>query len=602
MFKNFSIGARFFFFLALMILFLIATGLLFTEAIREITVYSVSETQKVMLADQKSKISVAVNAMAISLSEQIKDLPTEAERVEFIRKSVDPIRFEKDKSGYFFIYKGTASVAMPVNHDLHGKDLGNLKDDNGIYLIRELRDAAKAGGGFVSYVFDKPGHGLQPKISYASPISGTDMWIATGVYLDNIELEKNRIGSSMQSQSNSTTLKIMIGVGAIFLLIILPLSLYLIRSIVAPLKDSTEAATEVASGNLNVKLNPVGKNEISTLQKALNSMVQTLSTNLAEIKAKELESNKQARAAEQAAQKAEESQKRAEGAKREGMLAAAEKLQTVIDRISLAAQDVSSSTDQIMQGTEFQKQRVAETATAMEEMNATVLEVAKNASETNEGSDHTRMRAGEGAEVVHKSIDAMAEIERRTFDLKQAMQKLDTKAVEIGHVMGVINDIADQTNLLALNAAIEAARAGDAGRGFAVVADEVRKLAEKTIGATEEVESSINAIQQLARENVTGMEDASKAVNTATDLSKSSGDVLEEIVELASRSADQVRSIATAAEEQSATSEEINRSIAEIDSMTEENAKSSMHAAEGARSLSNEVRDLVGLVEELRSE
>merc|ERR1711879_493032 len=161
---------------------------------------------------------------------------------------------------------------------------------------------------------------------------------------------------------------------------------------------------------------------------------------------------------------------------------------------------------------------------------------------------------------------------------------------------------ADQTNLLALNAAIEAARAGDAGRGFAVVADEVRKLAEKTIGATDEVERSINGIQLLARENVKGMDATVGAVESATDLSRSSGEMLDEIVELARNSADQVRSIATAAEEQSATSDEINRSVGEIDSMTEENARNSQMAAEGTQSLSTEVQELLNLVEELRNE
>ncbi len=602
MFRNFSIGARFFLLLALMVVFLIVTGFLFLGAIRDITDYGVSETQDVMLADQKDKISVAVKSMALSLGEQIESIPGEEERIKFIRKSVDPIRFEEDKSGYFFVYEGTVAVAMPPKKALEGKDLSGVRDDNGVYLIQELRDVAQSGGGFVRYVFDKPGAGVQPKLSYSMMIPGTRMWIGTGVYLDNIDKEKARISGNMNSSANSTTLKIVAGAGAVFLLFILPLSLYLIKTIVSPLKDSTEAAAKVAEGDLDVKLEPVGSNEISTLQTALNTMVETLAQNLANIEAKEAEAQEQARAAGEAAREADKARMKAEGAKREGMLAAADKLQGVIERISSAAQDVSSGTDEILQGTRFQKERVAETATAMEEMNATVLEVARNAAETDEGTTHTRKRAGEGAEVVQKSIKAMAEIEERTESLKQVMQKLDSQAVEIGNVMSVINDIADQTNLLALNAAIEAARAGDAGRGFAVVADEVRTLADKTRGAPDEVEKSILSIQALARENVKEMDEASGAVNTATELSRSSGDVLTEIVELAGRAADQVRSIATAAEEQSATSEEINRSVGEIDSMTEENARNSTHAAEGAKALSAEVDELVSLVEELRGE
>ena len=597
MLKNLSIGARFFLLLSLMVVFLIVTGAFFMGAIRDVT-----NTEEIMFQDQKDKIKVATLAMAKSLGEEIKGITDENERLEFIRAALDPVRFEKDNSGYFFVYRGTVNMVMPPKKSLQGKDLSELKDKNGLYIIREVSKAAQSGGGFVKYYYDKPGAGVQPKISYAMMIPGTDMWIGTGVYIDNIEVETGRMGDAMRESANSFTMKIVFGAGAVLLLVVLPLSIYLIRSIVNPLTASTEAATEVAQGNLDVSLNPEGRNEISTLQNALNTMVETLASNLESIKAKEAEAQEQARIAEDAASEAREAQKKAEGAKKEGMLAAADRLQEVIDRVSSITAEVSSSAEEIQRGSEFQKQRVTETATAMEEMNVTVLEVAKNATETNESSARSMEKARDGARVVQDVINAMGNIQERTAKLKESMEHLDTQAVDIGNVLGVINDIADQTNLLALNAAIEAARAGDAGRGFAVVADEVRKLAEKTIGATEEVENSISGIQALTRENVKGMDSTVEAVATATDLSRSSGEMLDEIVELAGSSADQVRSIATAAEEQSATSDEINRSVGEIDSMTEENARNSQMAAEGTRSLTAEVQELLDLVEELRSE
>lgn len=602
MFKNLSIGARFFLLLTMMVLFMLATGVFFLGAIRGITSYGVSNTEQIMFQDQKDKIKVATMSMANSLGQEIKRFKNPKVQLEFIREALDPVRFEEDNSGYFFVYRGTVNMVMPPKKSLQGKDLGGLKDKNGLYLISELSKAAHGGGGFVKYYFEKPGFGIQPKISYSMLIPGTDMWIGTGVYIDNIDREIIKMRSAMTESANAITLKILIGAGAVLLLFVIPLSIYLIRTIVNPLTESTEAATAVAEGNLNVSLNPEGRNEISALQIALNTMVSTLSENLENIKAKEAEAQGQARIAEEAAAAAREAQQRAEGAKKEGMLAAADKLQTVIDRISNITSEVTSSADEIMRGSEFQKQRVAETATAMEEMNVTVLEVARNATETNESSELSMQKAREGAGVVQSVIGAMSNIQERTDQLKKSMEQLDQQAVDIGNVLGVINDIADQTNLLALNAAIEAARAGDAGRGFAVVADEVRKLAEKTIGATEEVESSINGIQSLARANVKNMDDTVGAVEKATDLSRSSGEMLDEIVELARNSADQVRSIATAAEEQSATSDEINRSVTEIDSMTEENARNSHMAAEGTQSLSAEVQELLNLVNELRSE
>ena len=132
---------------------------------------------------------------------------------------------------------------------------------------------------------------------------------------------------------------------------------------------------------------------------------------------------------------------------------------------------------------------------------------------------------------------------------------------------------ADQTNLLALNAAIEAARAGEAGRGFAVVADEVRKLAEKTMSATGEVGNVITKIQSMTKENVAATERAVQSVSKSTELANDSGRALSEIVSGVEMAADQVRAIATAAEEQSATSEEINRATDEINQIATESSQ-----------------------------
>ncbi|WP_320170339.1 methyl-accepting chemotaxis protein [Maridesulfovibrio sp.] len=602
MLRNLSVGARFFLLLALMVLFILATGIFFLGAIRNITEYGVSSTSQIMLQDQKDKIMVATRSMALSLGEELKRFPNREDKLKLIRAALDPVRFEKDKSGYFFVYEGTVNEVMPPNKSLQGQDLAGLKDQNGLYVIRELARVANSGGGFVRYYFEKPGMGVQPKISYATPIPGTGMWIGTGVYLDNIKTETDSMGAAMADRADSITLKILLGAGAVLILLVLPLSFYLVRSIVHPLTEATEAATSVAEGNLDVSLSPEGRNEIASLQRALNTMVSTLAENLDSIRAKEAEAQDQARIAHEAAEAARQAQARAEGAKKEGMLAAADKLQAVIERVSSITGEVTGSADEIMRGSEFQKLRVAETATAMEEMNVTVLEVARNASSTSESSETSMRKAREGAAVVQDVIGAMTNIQDRTDQLKQSMEQLGMQAVDIGNILGVINDIADQTNLLALNAAIEAARAGDAGRGFAVVADEVRKLAEKTIGATEEVEHSISGIQKLARENTRDMDATVEAVEKATGLSRSSGEMLDEIVALAGNSADQVRSIATAAEEQSATSDEINRSIGEIDSMTEENARNSQLAAEGTKALSTEVQALLNLVDELRSE
>jgi len=180
------------------------------------------------------------------------------------------------------------------------------------------------------------------------------------------------------------------------------------------------------------------------------------------------------------------------------------------------------------------------------------------------------------------------------------MTVLGKKAEEIGRVLDVISDIADQTNLLALNAAIEAARAGEAGRGFAVVADEVRKLAEKTMSATKEVAQAISGVQEVARNNVEHVNAAVEKIALATRLADTSGKALEEIVSMVNATSDQVRSIATAAEEQSAASEEISRSIGDINNIASEMSETMQHSALSVSALAEQSQVLAKLIEKLR--
>lgn len=167
--------------------------------------------------------------------------------------------------------------------------------------------------------------------------------------------------------------------------------------------------------------------------------------------------------------------------------------------------------------------------------------------------------------------------------------------------MDMISDVADQTNLLALNAAIEAARAGEAGRGFAVVADEVRKLAEKTMTATSEVGNVVGAIQAGTNASIDGMQKVAGLVDTSTALSAQAGKALEEIVNMVQHSADQVRSIATASEEQSAASEEITRNISEVNSLATDMTLAMNTAGESVRGLTDQTRELEQIIVRLKS-
>ncbi len=288
----------------------------------------------------------------------------------------------------------------------------------------------------------------------------------------------------------------------------------------------------------------------------------------------------------------EERDRKSIEAQRQNLLEVATQVTQVSAKLHEASELLSKQMDGLSTNVETTAAQTAELATAMDEMNATVLEVAKNAGETAEASNHSNQVAKDGGTVVRETVSEISGVAKTTESLANSLGELSERAENIGRVMGVINDIADQTNLLALNAAIEAARAGEAGRGFAVVADEVRKLAEKTMQATKEVEGAISLIQQSTGEVVREMADTRERVIKTADMAGNAGGVLDDIVSQSNRIVDMVRSIATAAEEQSATSNAINENVMHISRLSND-------VTEGILSANKDIQDIATLAQQL---
>ena len=268
------------------------------------------------------------------------------------------------------------------------------------------------------------------------------------------------------------------------------------------------------------------------------------------------------------------------------------KVTEIAKSINGTAAVIQTQTNSILDAAGKQSHLMGESLHALEQMNETVVDIARNASTASGNASASLQRATEGKKIVNDAMLAIDSVRSLAVALHGSLTELGDHAQGIGEVMNVITDIADQTNLLALNAAIEAARAGEAGRGFAVVADEVRKLAEKTMGATQGVHKATIDIQNGAKANISNMQQVAKAVENATELSRKSGTALVEIVELVSQSSEQIVSIAAAAEEQSATSEEITRSVNQVTDIarnTEQLATESARKVDELASLSHEL-------------
>ena len=367
-----------------------------------------------------------------------------------------------------------------------------------------------------------------------------------------------------------------------------------------PLSQTTAFAAKVAEGDLEHTLDVTHDNEIGRLRTTLNHLVGNLNKRMADLHS----ALTQASVKEQEALTAVDAARHAGNEARqrhERMLEVASRLAQISTEVTLATRDVTSQISQSEHGAADQARLMAENATAMEEMNVTVAEVAKNAAAASDISASTRQKAQEGAAVVTMAVRSIESVQKESRTLSDDMAQLRVHAQAINEIMSVISDIADQTNLLALNAAIEAARAGEAGRGFAVVADEVRKLAEKTMRSTTDVGHAIRQIQESAEKSVAQVAHTATDIEQATGFAGQSGHLLDEILAMAEQSATQARTIATASNEQSIASNDIARSIEHVNTIATDNARAMGRANDAVEHLSRQAAVLTQLIEEMKT-
>ncbi|NMT65356.1 HAMP domain-containing methyl-accepting chemotaxis protein [Marinobacter orientalis] len=329
---------------------------------------------------------------------------------------------------------------------------------------------------------------------------------------------------------------------------------YLItRAIVSPIRQAVDAASEVASGNLTVDIKATGTNEIGRLMAALATMV----TNLREL---------------------------------------VRSIDSGASNIATSAEELSTVTHQTSDGINRQKQETDQVATAMNEMTATVAEIAKNAEQALEVATDAANQATDGEREVRETVDQVNRLAREVSQSMETIEGLQKETANIGTVLDVIKSVADQTNLLALNAAIEAARAGEQGRGFAVVADEVRSLAQRTQTSAQEIETLVTTLQNSAGNSVSAMGSSTTMASNTLERATATGKTIERIARAVEDSKQYNNQIATAAEQQTSVAEEISQNITRIRDVTDQSAASSNQTATSSNELArlgSELQDLV---------
>lgn len=263
-----------------------------------------------------------------------------------------------------------------------------------------------------------------------------------------------------------------------------------------------------------------------------------------------------------------------------------EEIVAAVTQLSSAVEEVSAVAAQSSAGMNVQQNEITMVATAMEQMKATVAEVASNTEVASSSASEANIEASEGAAEVTETIQhiqsASAEIENAGALVGQLVKESEN----ISMVVDVIRDIAEQTNLLALNAAIEAARAGDQGRGFAVVADEVRTLAGRTQHSTGEIITIIEKLQKSANEAREATNESCSLIHSCVEQSQNTGEKIQSIEATVGRIADMSVQIASACSEQDSVTEELGRSVTKINESSAEVVEGSGHTTQACHELS----------------
>ncbi|BDX37459.1 methyl-accepting chemotaxis protein [Tenuifilaceae bacterium CYCD] len=444
-----------------MLFSIVLVGFIVYAGITKINKYYLSHIEEQMFADQKDKIKVGTHSMAISLSVVLNGTQDKEQQKIIIRNVIDAIKYEDDKSGYYFVYEGTVNIAHP-DHQYIGKDLSNLKDVNNTYFIKEAYSNSLKGGGYNRLIFNKPGQGDQPKVVYAEAIPNTNYWIATGVYLDNIARTQQAINSSVNRMINRIMFILLGVVFAVIIILFIPMIGAIRHSIIAPLKTAIDVSYEVGHGNLSVPIHDGFSDEIGNLLSELNSMKQRLSQTL--IKTKE-----------------------------------------TIDTVKVKSKEMFGELEDIAVGANKQAATMEEISGTMSQIEEQARQISGNALETMKITKTTAQFANETSDVVKQTVKVLREITEQISIIQDIAKQTNILAINaaieaarvgvsgkgFSVVANEVKKLAERSQAAADSIAQLSARSSSVGSKAEVMLGELMENSNKSVRLMEEVNSSV---------------------------------------------------------------------------------------------------------------
>ncbi len=255
-------------------------------------------------------------------------------------------------------------------------------------------------------------------------------------------------------------------------------------------------------------------------------------------------------------------------------------------QVNAAARETQSKAMSLAKASSQQASEISDASAAIKEMSETMDHMSVEASKSATVAKSSVEIAKSGVSVVQNTIHGMDTIREQIQDTAKRIKRLGESSQEIGDIVSLINDIADQTNILALNASIQASMAGEAGRGFAVVADEVQRLAERSSGATKQIEALVRTIQSDTNEAVISMEQTTAEVVTGAGLAHDAGVALEEIEKVSASLSELIETISMAAKSQADMAGNVSVTMNSVQNITTQTAAGTTDAASKMGTLS----------------
>ncbi|HUH84119.1 MAG TPA: methyl-accepting chemotaxis protein [Stellaceae bacterium] len=543
MLQRFSISSRLMLFVPVLVIPLVV-----------VLWFGLSELHRSLIDDRKeglkNLVDVAIHVLDTWRDKEKSGALTTKEAQEGAREELWRLRFADDN--FFLIQRYDGHTFLQKERNFWDQLRLDAKDPDGVYTVREQIRAAQAGGGFVRYKTSRDGgvgrSKTLKKLSYSQGYKDWQMAVVAGIYIDDVDsIYDNRLESVLI-------------VACVVVLTTGAFAIYIGRSIDRPLALITGQMGRLAAGDLDIAVPLLhDRHEMGRLARALDVFKQNRR------RAEDLS----------ASQHSEQEAKLRRQERVEHLVSDFhQRTARVIEAVARAAESVQSHARRLAEMAKNSRSSIETVTHASIDTTGNVQAVAGAAEELSTAVSDVNRRIGKSTDVARRAV---TETERTNA----TMRGLVDAAQKIGTIVQVINDIASQTNLLALNATIEAARAGEAGKGFAVVAGEVKTLANQTTRATDEIQQQVGAIQAETGRAVEAIGNIGRTVDEMSEISTA---------------------IASAMEQQGATTQDIARNINQAADRTREVSANIKSVGDTAETTSVAASELHQASDDLRNQ